>query len=48
VRQLERPYGAINGNHEFYFQVIEEDSPQHGRAWPEQSLLERRVSYRSL
>jgi hypothetical protein len=37
ARQLERPYGAINGNHEFYFQVIDEDSPQHGRVWPEQS-----------
>jgi hypothetical protein len=37
VRRLERPYGSINGNHEFYFEVIEEDEPQHGRVWPEQS-----------
>lgn len=37
VKRLETPYGAINGNHEFYFEVHEEDSPQYGRIWREAS-----------
>jgi hypothetical protein len=36
VRQLERPYSAVNGNHEFYFEVIEEDEPQAHHTWQEQ------------
>jgi 3',5'-cyclic AMP phosphodiesterase CpdA len=41
VRRLPRPYGAINGNHEFYFQVHDEDSGNNGRLWNEASVEEK-------
>lgn len=31
-------YGAINGNHEFYFEVHDEESGNNGRYWHEASL----------
>lgn len=36
VTRLRRPYRAINGNHEFYFEIHDERSGQHGRIWREQ------------
>jgi hypothetical protein len=35
VKQLEVPYGAINGNHEIYFSGCDEDDARFGRVWPE-------------
>lgn len=35
LKQLKRPYAAINGNHEFYAQPFEEGTPRHG-SWTEQ------------
>lgn len=36
VRALPKPYTAIDGNHEFYFQ-IGDDSPRYGAVWNENS-----------
>lgn len=41
VRQLPQPFGAINGNHEFYFEVHEEASGGYGRYWQEASIYEK-------
>jgi hypothetical protein len=41
VRQLPQPYGAINGNHEFYFEVHAETSGGYGRYWQEASIYEK-------
>lgn len=38
LQRLRRPYTAVNGNHEFYFQVHEEYSGQYGKVWREQSV----------
>lgn len=35
IRDIERPYSAINGNHEFYFRVFPEGSENHLRLWKE-------------
>ena len=37
LARLEKPYWAVNGNHEFYFEVIEESDPRRGRVWREES-----------
>lgn len=41
IDRLEKPYGAINGNHEFYFEVHDEDSGENGRIWKEASAAEK-------
>src|SRR5690606_22704628 len=33
IKQLPRPYGAINGNHEFFFEVIYDESLPAGRVF---------------
>jgi 3',5'-cyclic AMP phosphodiesterase CpdA len=38
LQRLARPYTAINGNHEFYFEVHDEYSGQYGRVWRQQSV----------
>ena len=40
VRDLPRPYTAINGNHEFYFHVGD-DTPRYGARWEEGSPSEK-------
>ena len=40
LAQLEQPYTAINGNHEFYFHVGE-DAPRFGARWDEGSPEEK-------
>ena len=35
IRNIQKPYSAINGNHEFYFRVYHENSPNHKRLWTE-------------
>jgi hypothetical protein len=37
IAQLPRPYGAINGNHEFFFEVIYDDSLPAGRVFNQAS-----------
>lgn len=39
TRALKVPYGAINGNHEFYFEVHEEGAELHGKIWKEADVL---------
>lgn len=41
VRCLPKPYGAINGNHEFYFEVHDEASGNYGRFWNEARVAEK-------
>jgi len=38
LQRLPRPYTAINGNHEFYFEVCDDRSGQYGLVWREQSV----------
>jgi len=35
IRKIQKPYSAINGNHEFYFRVYHENSPNYKRLWTE-------------
>jgi hypothetical protein len=35
IAGMNRPYSAINGNHEFYFRVFDENSPDYKRLWQE-------------
>lgn len=41
IQQLPCPYGAINGNHEFYFEVHDEASGNNGKYWREASYEEK-------
>ncbi len=34
---LKRPYGAVMGNHEWYFEIFDETSGLYGEVWDEQS-----------
>lgn len=38
IRCLSRPYSPINGNHEFYFELHNEESPGYGELWAENSI----------
>lgn len=42
VKQLEMPYGAINGNHEIYFEGCDEGDQKYGCSWPEATLEKKR------
>ncbi len=41
VRQLERPYTAINGNHEFYFAEPHQGQDEHGALWQENAVADK-------
>jgi len=41
IRDIERPYSAINGNHEFYFRVHHENSKNYKRLWTEGTSAEK-------
>jgi hypothetical protein len=38
LQRLDRRYSPINGNHEFYFERLEDSSPLYGRSWAEASI----------
>ncbi|RYX86169.1 hypothetical protein EON83_02810 [bacterium] len=42
VERLERPFTAVAGNHEFYFQTFEEDTPFYGEIWNQADNEEQR------
>lgn len=42
VRQVARPYNAVCGNHEWFFQSFHEDSGLYGQVWSESGPEERR------
>ncbi|HVF09679.1 MAG TPA: metallophosphoesterase [Abditibacteriaceae bacterium] len=39
--RLPKPYIAVNGNHEFYFEVHDEFSGHYGKIWREQSVEDK-------
>lgn len=41
VRQLERPYTVVNGNHEFYFETPRQGRDEHGGLWRENSPADK-------
>lgn len=41
IGDIQKPYSAINGNHEFYFRVYHENSDDYRRLWKEASLGEK-------
>lgn len=41
VRQLERPYTAINGNHEFYFAEPRRGQDEHGGLWQGNTVADK-------
>ncbi len=43
VEELKRPFNAVAGNHEFYFQSFDEDTPLYGEVWEEASIQEKRA-----
>jgi hypothetical protein len=41
--KVNQPYYAINGNHEFFFELHDEASGNYGRVWKEQSIEQKRA-----
>ena len=41
IQSIQRPYSAINGNHEFYFRVYPEGTENYRRLWKEGSPFEK-------
>ena len=41
IGDIQKPYSAINGNHEFYFRVYHENSADYRRLWKEASQGEK-------
>ncbi|BCM90444.1 3',5'-cyclic adenosine monophosphate phosphodiesterase CpdA [Abditibacteriota bacterium] len=46
VGQLERPFTAVAGNHEFFFTSIDDDSPLYGEIWEQANDDEERMKLR--
>jgi hypothetical protein len=43
IARLPRPYGAVNGNHEFYFEVFHENSGNYGKFWREAKVQDKQL-----
>lgn len=46
IDQLDRPYGVVNGNHEFFFLPHHDDSREYGRRWQASTPQIQRQQFR--
>jgi len=43
IKKMGKPYSAVNGNHEFMFEVIEYEDENYGRIWKSNNAEKRRI-----